>query len=398
MGLNDTPNANRIHIGFFGMRNAGKSSLVNAVTGQNIAVVSDEKGTTTDPVFKAMELLPLGPVSIIDTPGFDDSGKLGDLRVTKTKQILNKTDIAVLVAEAFSPLSDFDNELIKLFKEKNIPYIIAYNKLDLANDKKELKENEVYTSTKTGEGVNQLKEKLATLFKPEEDKFIVSDLISEKDFVLLVVPIDSSAPKGRLILPQQQTIREILDKNARAIVIKETEIKDTLDTLSVKPKMVICDSQVFKIANDATPEDIPLTSFSILMSRYKGFLEPAVRGVSKIKDLKDGDTVVISEGCSHHRQCEDIGTVKIPRMLKEFTKKDLNFKFTSGTEFLENLSSAAIVIHCGGCMLNKREMLYRLSCAEDAGVPFTNYGIALSYMQGILKRSISVFPELSNLI
>ncbi len=398
MGLNDTPNANRTHIGFFGMRNAGKSSLVNAVTGQNIAVVSDEKGTTTDPVFKAMELLPLGPVSIIDTPGFDDSGKLGDLRVIKTKQVLNKTDIAVLVVNAALPLSDFDNELLELFKKKNIPYIISYNKVDLAKEKISLKENEVYTNAITGEGVHLLKEKLATLFKPEEDKFIVSDLISEKDFVLLVVPIDSSAPKGRLILPQQQTIREILDKNATAVVIKETEIKQTLDSLLVKPKMVICDSQVFKIANETTPEDIPLTSFSILMSRFKGFLEPAVRGVSAIKNLKDGDTVVISEGCSHHRQCEDIGTVKIPRMLKEFTKKDLNFKFTSGTEFLENLSSAAIVIHCGGCMLNQREMLYRLSCAEDAGVPFTNYGIALSYMQGILKRSISVFPELSKLV
>lgn len=390
MGLNDTPSANRIHIGFFGARNAGKSSLVNAITAQNIAIVSDEKGTTTDPVLKAMELLPLGPVMIIDTPGFDDFGKLGELRVLKTRQILNKTDIAVLVVDG-ERLSETDLTLIKLFEQKSIPYCIAYNKSDLIKERR-YKEG-LYTSSSTGEGILKLKEKIASLVKTEEAKPIVSDLINPSDFVILVVPIDSSAPKGRLILPQQQTIRDILDKNATAIVIRENEIENTIASLGKKPTLVICDSQVFKIADKATPPEIPLTSFSILMARFKGFLETALEGAAAIDTLKDADTVIISEGCTHHRQCQDIGTVKIPDMLRKYTGKDFNFKFTSGGEFPENLTDAALVIHCGGCMITEREVKYRAKCAHDCGVPFTNYGIVLAKMQGILNRSIEIFKE-----
>lgn len=396
MGLNDTPSANRIHIGFFGRRNAGKSSLVNAVTSQDLAVVSDIAGTTTDPVYKSMELLPLGPVMIIDTAGYDDEGDLGELRVKKTNQVINKTDVAVLVVSAAEGFSDYDRELIKKFDKKQIPYIVAYNKSDLSlTDHSNEELNSVYVSAKTGENVNLLKERVAALVQTEDTKLkLVGDLLKEGEIAVLVVPIDSSAPKGRLILPQQQTIRDILEANAISVVIKEDKIKQTLQSLNKKPAMVITDSQAFeRVAKDA-PTDIPLTSFSILMARFKGFLEIAVKGAAAINKLKDGDTVLISEGCTHHRQCQDIGTVKIPKWLKEYTGKELTIKTSSGTEFPENLSEYSLIIHCGGCMLNEREVRYRMQCANDAGVPITNYGTAIAQMHGILKRSIEIFPDL----
>lgn len=393
MGLNDTPSGVRVHIGFFGKRNAGKSSVVNAVTGQDLSVVSDTKGTTTDPVQKAMELLPLGPVLIIDTPGFDDEGSLGEKRIQKTKQILNKTDIAVLVVDSTEGLSACDQELIDLFKAKEIPYLTVFNKKDLSGyDAKE--DNTICLSAINGEGIHDLKEKLASLAPKDNEKRLVADLISPGDFLVLVVPIDSAAPKGRLILPQQQTIRDILDADATAIVVKENELKSTLQTLGKKPAMVITDSQAFAQVSADTPEDILLTSFSILMARYKGFLDFAVEGVSAIDQLKDGDRILIAEGCTHHRQCDDIGTVKLPRWLKAYTKKDLIIETSSGTHFPEDLSKYSLIIHCGGCMLNEREVIYRAKCAKDQKIPMTNYGIAISYMQGILKRSIQVFPDL----
>lgn len=393
MGLNETPSAERIHIGFFGRRNAGKSSVVNAVTAQNISVVSDVKGTTTDPVFKAMELLPLGPVVIIDTPGFDDTGTLGEKRVEKTRDVLKKTDIAVLVVDSCLGLEECDRELTELFKERNINYIIAYNKYDLSG-KEYNGENEISVSAETGYNINELKERIAKFSKTNDvNKKIVGDFLEPGDVAVLVVPIDSAAPKGRLILPQQQTIRDILEAGAVSVVTRETELKNTLSALSKKPRMVITDSQAFaKVAKD-TPEDIDLTSFSILFARYKGDLYEAVMGARAIDDLKDGDTVLISEGCTHHRQCEDIGTVKIPKWLKEYTKKDINIKTTSGTDFPKELSEFKLVIHCGGCMLNEREMKYRINFCKEQGVPITNYGIAISYMKGILERSIKIFPE-----
>lgn len=396
MGLNDTPSANRLHIGFFGRRNAGKSSLVNAVTGQDIALVSDIAGTTTDPVYKAMELLPLGPVMIIDTAGLDDEGKLGQLRVKKTNNVLNKTDIAVLTVSAEEGLTDFDRELLEKIQKKQIPFIIAYNKSDLGVSKSiEADESSVFVSAKTGENINELKERIGRLAKTDDTKLrLVGDLLTPSDIAVLVVPIDSSAPKGRLILPQQQTIRDILEANAVSVVIRENEIKETLSVLGKKPAMVITDSQAFKRVASDTPSDIPLTSFSILMARFKGFLETAVKGAAAIDGLKDYDTVLISEGCTHHRQCEDIGTVKLPKWLKEYTGKELNIKTTSGTEFPDELSEYSLVIHCGGCMLNEREMKYRMQCANDAGVPFTNYGTAIAHINGILKRSIEIFPDL----
>ncbi|MCM1487931.1 MAG: [FeFe] hydrogenase H-cluster maturation GTPase HydF [Firmicutes bacterium] len=396
MGLNETPSANRIHIGFFGRRNAGKSSLVNAVTSQDLAVVSDIAGTTTDPVYKSMELLPLGPVMIIDTAGYDDEGELGELRVKKTNQVLNKTDVAVLVVSAAEGLSDYDRELMKKFDKKQIPYIIAYNKADLSlADRSDKEPNAVYVSAKTGENINLLKERIGVLAKTEDTKLkLVGDLLDPDDIAVLVIPIDSAAPKGRLILPQQQTIRDILEANATAVVIKENQIKETLKNLNKKPAMLITDSQAFERVAKDTPADIPLTSFSILMARFKGFLEIAAKGAAAIDKLKDGDTVLISEGCTHHRQCEDIGTVKIPKWLKEYTKKDLKIKTSSGTEFPEDLSEYALVIHCGGCMLNEREVRYRMQCANDAGVPITNYGTAIAQMHGILKRSLEIFPKL----
>lgn len=396
MALNDTPAANRTHIAFFGKRNAGKSSLLNAVTGQELAVVSDIKGTTTDPVFKTMELLPIGPVMLIDTPGYDDEGILGEQRVKKTRQVLNKTDIAVLVVD----VTDKDckdiagSELLNLIKSKNIPYLVVYNKIDAVKDAGELDfatadNNYVMVSAVDGSGIEDLKNTLGKLAKTSSTpKPIVSDLISEGDIVIMVTPIDSAAPKGRLILPQQLVLREIIDSNAIAVVVKENQLKETFEKLATKPALVITDSQVFDIADQFTPADIPLTSFSILMARYKGFLDTAVKGIEAIDNLKDGDTILISEGCTHHRQCGDIGTIKIPAWLKKYTGKNFNIETSSGGDFPEDLSKYALILHCGGCMLNEREVMYRMKCANDAGVPFTNYGTAIAKMKGILERSI----------
>ena len=396
-GLNETPKANRVHIGFFGCRNAGKSSVVNAVTGQELCIVSDTKGTTTDPVQKAMELLPLGPVVIIDTPGYDDEGELGLLRVRRTKQVLNKTDVAVLVVDASVGLRSFDEELLAMFAAKQIPHCLVYNKCDLSAPPAD--PGALHVSAATGEGIHELKETIARLaLKEGEEPKLVGDLIAPGDFVVLVTPIDESAPKGRLILPQQQVIRDILDHHAMSVVVQDTELADTIERLGVKPRMVITDSQVFARAAAATPADIPLTSFSILLARYKGLLETAVRGAAAIQSLRDGDKILISEGCTHHRQCEDIGTVKLPRLLKKVTGKEITFDTSSGSDFPEDLSGYKLVIHCGGCMLPGREVLYRMKCAADQGVPMTNYGIALAHLQGILKRSIAIFPDLADLL
>ena len=396
-GLNETPKANRVHIGFFGCRNAGKSSVVNAVTGQELCIVSDTKGTTTDPVQKAMELLPLGPVVIIDTPGYDDEGELGLLRVRRTKQVLNKTDVAVLVVDASVGLRSFDEELLAMFAAKQIPHCLVYNKCDLSAPPAD--PGALHVSAATGKGIHELKETIARLsVKEGEEPKLVGDLIAPGDFVVLVTPIDESAPKGRLILPQQQVIRDILDHHAMSVVVQDTELADTIERLGVKPRMVITDSQVFAKAAAATPADIPLTSFSILLARYKGLLETAVRGAAAIQSLRDGDKILISEGCTHHRQCEDIGTVKLPRLLKKVTGKEITFDTSSGSDFPEDLSGYKLVIHCGGCMLPGREVLYRMKCAADQGVPMTNYGIALAHLQGILARSIAIFPDLSALL
>ncbi|MBQ9988856.1 MAG: [Clostridia bacterium] len=397
MSLNSTPSANRLHIGFFGCRNAGKSSLVNAVTGQELAVVSDTKGTTTDPVQKAMELLPLGPVVIIDTPGFDDEGTLGVKRVQKTKQILNRADIAVLVVDAFAGLNEFDRALLALFREKEIPFLIAMNKCDLVQDKPQA-ENTVFVSAATGEGVETLKNRIGALRPTGDEKRLVSDLIRPGDKVVLVTPIDESAPKGRLILPQQQTIRDVLDADAFCVVTKETGVTEALAALAEPPAMVITDSQAFASVSRDTPLSVPLTSFSILMARYKGFLELAVAGVKAAENLKDGDTVLIAEGCTHHRQCADIGTVKIPNWLRNHTGKQINIETSSGQHFPEDLTKYALIVHCGGCMLNEREVQYRMKCAADQGVPVTNFGVLIAYMQGILPRSLSVFPHLAALL
>ena len=395
MGLNETHSSNRIHIGFFGRRNAGKSSVVNAVTGQNLSVVSDVLGTTTDPVYKAMELLPMGPVMIIDTAGIDDVGELGKLRIEKTEQVLIKTDVAVLVVDALKGLSIEDKALIEKFKKRGIKYIVAYNKSDL-NAFDVTDKNEILISAKNGEGINELKEKIAALATTDKkEKRIVGDLIKKGDFVLLITPIDEAAPKGRLILPQQQTIRDILDSDAYAIVVKETGIKDAIEKLS--PSMVICDSQVFDIANREVPLDIRLTSFSILMARYKGNLRNAVKSARELDSLSDGDIVLISEGCTHHRQCNDIGTVKLPGLIRKYTDKEINFEFTSGGEFPTDLSKYKLIVHCGGCMLNENEMQYRYKTARENDVPITNYGMAIAYMNGIIKRSVSVFDELKEM-
>ena len=398
MSLNDTPSAERVHIGFFGRRNAGKSSVVNAVTGQELSVVSDVKGTTTDPVMKSMELLPMGPVVIIDTPGFDDEGSLGELRVKKTKQILNRADCAVLVVDATQGKTPADQELIALFQQKDIPYLVAYNKSDLAAAPP-LGENELAVSAVTREGIEELKERVARLTRsPSEGKRLVGDLLAPGDLVVLVTPIDSAAPKGRLILPQQQTLRDVLDAGCLSLVVKEDGLRDALQKLAVKPRMVITDSQAFSQVDRDTPGDIPLTSFSILMARYKGFLTDAVKGVAAIDRLQDGDKVLIAEGCTHHRQCEDIGTVKIPRWLREYTGKELQLEHSSGRDFPEDPSPYKLVIHCGGCMLNDREVAYRRKTAADAGVPFTNYGITIAHLKGILKRSVELFPDLHALL
>ena len=408
MSMNQTPMSERVHIGFFGKRNAGKSSVMNAVTGQEIAVVSDVRGTTTDPVYKSMELLPLGPVIMMDTPGIDDEGELGALRVRKSYQVLNKTDAAVLVIDGAGGVSKEDSELVARIRRKKIPFLVAVNKRDIAPEgavhrvREELGLDDsqiVAVSASDGTGINELKERIARTARTEEtQKYIVRDIISPSDFVVLVVPIDKAAPKGRLILPQQQTIRDILDGDAVSIVVKDCELKETLQKLGKKPKLVITDSQAFSKVSADTPDDILLTSFSILFARYKGNLETAVRGVTAVDGLRDGDVVLISEGCTHHRQCDDIGTVKIPRWIREYTGKEVQFETASGTEFPDDLSRYRMVIHCGGCMLNEREMKYRLSCAQDQDVPMTNYGILIAYVKGILKRSVEVFPEISALL
>lgn len=408
MGMNQTPASERVHIGFFGKRNAGKSSVMNAVTGQDLAVVSEIKGTTTDPVYKTMELLPLGPVVMMDTPGIDDEGELGRLRVKKSYQVLNKTDAAVLVIDGTAGASEEDAALLERIRAKKIPFVVAVNKKELMDTgvmqeiKKQLnlEENELArVSAATGEGIYELKEQIAAAVQTEEkEKYLVRDLLEPSDLAVLVVPIDSAAPKGRLILPQQQTIRDILEGDAVSVVVKETELKDTLKQFRRKPKMVITDSQAFEQVSKDTPDDILLTSFSILMARYKGNLEQAVRGVTALDSLEDGDTVLISEGCTHHRQCDDIGTVKIPRWIREYTGKEIRIETTSGTEFPDDLTKYRLIIHCGGCMLNEREMKYRLSYAADQGIPMTNYGIMIAYVKGILERSVRVFPDIHNLL
>ena len=399
MSLNETVSAERVHIGFFGLRNAGKSSLVNAVTGQKLSVVSEVKGTTTDPVKKAMELLPMGPVVIIDTPGIDDEGELGEQRVSKAKQILRQADVAVLVADAQRGLQNADNELVALFKQRKLPYVIVYNKADLLSEIPPETENEIYVSAKTGAGIHELKEKIAALSKTaDNDRKIVSDLIESGDTVILVTPIDSAAPKGRLILPQQQTLRELLEAGALTMVVRETELEASLKALKTPPRMVITDSQAFGVVSKIVPKDVELTSFSILFARYKGDLATVIGGAAKLSKLKDGDRVLISEGCTHHRQCQDIGTVKLPGWIDSYTGKTLDYSFTSGTEFPEDLSQYALVVHCGGCMLNEKEMKSRLKCCNEQGVPVTNYGIAIAQMHGILKRSLEPFPDLLSIL
>jgi len=400
MALNNTPAANRTHIAFFGKRNAGKSSLLNAVTNQEIAVVSDVKGTTTDPVYKTMELLPIGPVMLIDTPGFDDEGALGELRIKKTRQILNKTDIAVLVLDASENKNKDSSifELLDLIKSKDIPYVVVYNKIDSVkniDDSENLATDGTFVkvSALTGEGIENFKNVLGNLAKNSSiTKPIVSDLISAGDVVIMVTPIDSAAPKGRLILPQQLVLRDIIDSDAIAIVVKETQLSETFEKLVAPPALVITDSQVFDIADKLTPDDVPLTSFSILMARYKGFLETSLKGIAALENIQDGDKILIAEGCTHHRQCGDIGTVKIPAWLKKHTSKDFTIETCSGGDFPEDLSKYALIIHCGGCMLNEREVLYRMKCANDADIPFINYGTAIAQMKGILQRSVKMFP------
>ena len=398
MGLNDTPKSDRIHIGIFGKRNAGKSSIINAITSQNLAVVSKVKGTTTDPVQKAMELLPLGPVMIIDTPGIDDDGELGKMRVEKSYQVLNKTDIALLVVDGNVGLTQCDKDLIEEIKNRKLPYLIILNKSDEVCNRYDI-ENSIWVSAETKENIWELKERLSKLVPNENMTLkIIGDLLDPEDIVVLVVPIDSAAPKGRLILPQQQTIRDVLEAGAISVVTRDTELSQTLKALGKKPKIVVTDSQAFgKVKNDV-PEDILLTSFSILFARYKGDLAEQIKAVKAIDSLKDGDYVLISEGCSHHRQCDDIGTVKIPRWLKEHSGKKINYEFSSGTEFPRDLSKYKAVIHCGGCTLNEKEMKHRIAVAKEQNVPITNYGIFIAYTQGILKRSLQAFPEIAKIL
>lgn len=392
MSLNQVVSAERVHIGFFGLRNAGKSSLVNAVTGQKLSLVSDFKGTTTDPVQKAMEILPLGPVVIIDTPGIDDEGELGEMRVARAKQVLSKIHIAVLVTDAERDLLPAERELIKAFEEKKIPYIIAKNKSDLLNEVPNADQNSIFVSATKGSNIYELKEKIAAILKGNENnKKILADIVSYGDKVILVIPIDESAPKGRLILPQQQTLRELLEIGATTIVVKTEELADALESLKTPPKLVVTDSQAFGEVSKIVPKDIMLTSFSILFARYKGDLERVVKGAYALDGLKDGDTVLISEGCTHHRQCKDIGTVKLPNWVLKHSGKELRFEYTSGGEFPENLLKYALVIHCGGCMLNDREMQSRVQKAVNQNVPITNYGTAIAHMHGILKRSLEPF-------
>ena len=406
MSLNATPSSERVHIGIFGKRNAGKSSLINAITGQNLAIVSEAKGTTTDPVYKAMELLPLGPVMIIDTPGIDDEGVLGSLRIQKAYQVLNKTDIALVIIDAAVGPSAEDLRLIKRINAKKIPLLIVINKCETINEDKKTAYQALlpngkllFVSAEQKLNIFELKEAITQTVPADENKAqIVADLLSPSDFVVLVVPIDSAAPKGRLILPQQQTIRDILEADAAAIVVKENELTNTLQNLGKRPKLVITDSQVFKKVAAETPADILLTSFSILFARYKGNLQTSVQGVTALESLEDGDKILVGEGCTHHRQCDDIGTVKLPRWIKEYTGKNPEFIFTSGTEFPLDLSPYKMIIHCGACMLNEREMQYRIKCAADQNIPFTNYGITIAYINGILKRTVEPFPQIYKLL
>lgn len=397
--LNQTPSANRLHISFFGCRNAGKSSVVNAVTGQELSIVSDIKGTTTDPVTKAMELLPLGPVVIIDTPGIDDVGQLGELRVQRTKKILNKTDLAVLVVDGAIGMQTADQELVELFQKKEIPYLIVYNKADLVQSVPKDGENEIWVSAAEGTNIYELKERIGALVKTDTmTRKLVGQLLKPLDMVILVCPIDESAPKGRMILPQQQAIRDVLEAGAIAVVIREHELAATLERLGNQVAMVVTDSQAFALVGKETPDSIPLTSFSILMANYKGFLKTAVNGISALKNLKDGDKVLIAEGCTHHRQCNDIGTVKLPNWLRQYSGKKLEFEFCSGRDFPEEVSPYAMVVHCGGCMLTEREVQYRMRCTVDQGIPFTNYGTVIAMVTGTLERSLRIFPEIHDML
>lgn len=396
MGLNSTPNGERLQIGIFGKTNAGKSSIINAITSQNTAIVSDITGTTTDPVYKSMELLPLGPVTIIDTPGLDDKSPLGTERIKKTYQVLNKTDIALLVTDIKSGLTQEDNKILDKIKEKNIPYIVVYNKLDteVLKNNLNLSEYEIAVSSKTGENIETLKNKISKVIPEKSECRICADLIDPSDFVILITPIDSAAPKGRIILPQQQTIRDILDAGAVAVTAQEDKLSDILKNLSQKPKLVITDSQVFEKVKKDTPDDILLTSFSILFARYKGTLKTAVAGAKFLDKINDNSKILICEGCTHHRQCDDIGTVKLPKWIKKYTSSNPDFNFTSGTEFPDDLSKYDLIIHCGGCMLNEREVQHRYKTAQDQNIPITNYGIIIAYMNGILKRSLEPFPDI----
>lgn len=395
MGLNAQPSGERVHIGFFGLRNAGKSSVVNRVTGQTLSIVSDVKGTTTDPVQKAMELLPIGPVVIIDTPGIDDEGTLGEERVRRALRVLEKTDIAVLVTDSTRGLQPVEQELIELFRKRELPFVIAHNKADLTSVPASVPENEIYVSAAADSNIRELKELIARAVKPTEpEKRLVADLLAPNDTVVLVVPIDSAAPKGRLILPQQQTIRDILEAGAISLVTRETELTRTLESLREPPRLVITDSQAFGIVDKLVPKNVQLTSFSILFARYKGNLRQAILGAAQLNSLQDGDTVLISEGCTHHRQCGDIGTEKLPNWIRRFTGKAVQFSFTAGNEFPEDVSKYALVVHCGGCMLNEREMQYRLRHSAERNVPMTNYGIAIAHMHGILDRALAPFPDL----
>ena len=393
MSLNETPSSERIHIGIFGKQNAGKSSLINAITGQHTALVSEQKGTTADPVYKAMELLPLGPVVLMDTPGLDDRSELGELRTARSREALKKADLALVVIDAARGADRLEEELMEELRKQETPFLIVYNKSDLKPDSAGQGEGgAVWVSACTGQGIKTLKEKMAHMIPVRDsEKRLVGDLLKPHDTVVLVVPIDKSAPKGRLILPQQQTIRDILEAGAVSVVTRNTELKETLSSLGQKPSLVITDSQVFEQVDADVPKDIPLTSFSILFARYKGNLETVVKGARVLDTLEDGNRVLISEGCTHHRQCGDIGTEKLPDWIKKHTKKELYFEFTSGTEFPADPAKYQLIVHCGGCTLNEREMKYRLKCAEDAGTPITNYGTAIAYMKGILERSTSLF-------
>jgi len=399
MSLNDTASADRIHIGFYGMRNAGKSSLVNAVTGQELSVVSEVKGTTTDPVKKAMELLPLGPVVIIDTPGLDDEGDLGEKRIQKAKRILDQTDIAVLVVDSAVGLSTQDAELIERFKAKKLPYVVAYNKAELLNERPELDDDAIYVSAATGENINALKDKLGSFAKLlQDDKRVVADKLVKGSTVVLVMPIDEAAPKGRVIMPQQQVLRDVLDAHCTAVCCQDTELESTLASLKNQPALVVTDSQVFGVVAKAVPQNVPLTSFSILFARYRGDLAELVRGAAQLKKLKDGDRVLISEGCTHHRQCSDIGTVKMPKWIESFSGAAPKYSFTSGGEYPEDLTQFKLIVHCGGCVLNPAEMKSRIAKAVEQGVPIVNYGIAIAHMHGILRRSLEIFPEILGIL